>query len=112
MPHFYALAWIYRADYARGGFRMLTTHRRDGATDGSADRGFGAALLVVSVLPTLLGFRAGLPGFGIVLGAAFLGLGIAMALRRDDRRAMRLFLGSCRLPAAALITMVIDRLIA
>lgn len=113
MPHFYALAWIYREDYRRGGFRMLTTLDPTGVRTGRQIVAFGALLLVSSVLPTLLGLTGGLYlASAILLGVPFLALGTAMALRRDDRRAMRLFLGSVAYLPLLLLTMVIDRLIA
>jgi heme o synthase len=112
MPHFYALAWIYREDYARGGFRMLTTLDPDGARTGRQIVLFGTLLLPVSLLPSLLGLTGGLYlAAALVLGLAFLGLGIAMALQRDDRRAMRLFLGSVAYLPLLLLTMAVDRLI-
>jgi heme o synthase len=112
MPHFYALAWIYREDYARGGFRMLTTIDPDGSRTGRQIVFFGVLLLPVSVLPTVLGLTGGLYlGAAIILGLGFLGLGVAMALQRDDRRAMRLFLGSVAYLPLLLLSMVVDRLV-
>lgn len=112
MPHFYALAWIYREDYARGGFRMLTTLDPDGRRTGRQVVLFGALLLPVSVLPTTLGLTGTLYAVtAVVLGAAFLGLGIAMAARRTDRRAMRLFLGSVTYLPLLLLVMVMERFI-
>lgn len=112
MPHFYALAWIYRDDYRRGGLRMLTTMDPSGLRTGRQVVFFGALLLGSSILPTTLGLTGGLYlASAVVLGLLFLGLGIAMLLRRDDRRAMRLFLGSVAYLPLLLLTMVIDRLI-
>jgi heme o synthase len=112
MPHFYALAWIYRADYTRGGFRMLTTEDPTGARTGRQILFFGTLLVPVSLLPTLLGLTGLLYlGVAIVLGLGLLGLGAAMAVQRDDRRAMRLFLGSIAYLPLLLIVMVVDRLI-
>jgi heme o synthase len=112
MPHFYALAWIYRDDYARGGFRMLTTLDPDGLRTGRQIVFFGTLLVPVSLLPSLLGLTGGLYlAAALVLGLAFLGLGIAMALQRSDRRAMRLFLGSVAYLPLLLLVMVVDRLI-
>lgn len=112
MPHFYALAWIYRADYARGGFRMLTTMDPDGSRTARQILLFGTALIPVSVLPTVLGLTGGLYlAAALILGIAFLLLGVAMSIQRDDRRAMRLFLGSVAYLPLLLLLMVVDRLI-
>ncbi|HEX6307433.1 MAG TPA: heme o synthase [Longimicrobiales bacterium] len=112
MPHFYALAWIYRRDYARGGFRLLTTADPTGARTARQIVLFGVLLLFVSLLPSRLGLTGGTYlASAVILGVLFLALGIAMAVRRDDRRAMRLFLGSVVYLPLLLVAMVIDRLI-
>jgi heme o synthase len=113
MPHFYALAWIYREDYARGGFHMITAIDPAGRRTGRQIVLFGVALLGVSTLPTLLGLTGWIYlAAALVLGTAFLGLGIAMAARRTDGRAMRLFLGSVAYLPLLLVMMVVDRLLA
>jgi protoheme IX farnesyltransferase len=111
MPHFYALAWIYRDDYRRGGFRMLTTLDPDGSRTGRQIVLFSLLLLPASVLPSLLGLTGRLYlGAALVLGIAFLALGTAMAMARDERSAMRLFLGSVAYLPLLLLAMVADRL--
>lgn len=111
MPHFYALAWLYREDYRRGGFRMLSTLDPDGARTARQILLFMLALLPVSILPTVLGLTGAIyTTAALALGAAFLGLGAAMALRRDDRRALRLFLGSVAYLPLLLLVMVLDSL--
>ena len=57
MPHFLAIAWMYREDYARGGFVMLPNVDSDGASTGRQAVNYSFALLLVSLTPTLLGFR-------------------------------------------------------
>jgi protoheme IX farnesyltransferase len=112
MPHFYSLAWLYRDDYARGGFRMLTVDDPTGARTGRQIVLFGCALFLVSLLPALLGPSGAVYlAAAIVLGGVFVVLGIAMAVRRDDRRAARLFLGSVAYLPLLLLMMVVDRLI-
>jgi heme o synthase len=112
MPHFFALAWIYREDYARGGFRMLTTLDPEGVRTGRQIVFYGLALIPMSLLPTWLGLTGAVYAVSaVILGAAFLALGVAMAVRRDDRRAMRLFLGSVVYLPLLLSMMVVDRLI-
>jgi heme o synthase len=112
MPHFYALAWIYREDYRRGGFRMLTTMDPDGSRTAFQIVLFGVLLVPVSLLPTTLGLTGALYfSAAMVLGLAFLGLGVAMAARRDHRHATRLFLGSVAYLPLLLLVMVADRFI-
>lgn len=77
-PHFYAIAWMYRDDYRRGGFKMLPVVEPDGR---STFRQVIFCLLVlvpVSVLPTL----TGLTGWVYLVGALLLG---AMFLARGWR---------------------------
>lgn len=95
LPHFLALAWMYREDYARGGFRMLTLEGPDGAAAGRQVVLQTLALVVVSLLPT----GAGLAGEGylaaaLLLGTGFLGFGVAFAADRSRERAARLFFAS------------------
>jgi protoheme IX farnesyltransferase len=110
MPHFFALAWIYREDYIRGGFRMLTASDATGARTSRQILWYTAALLAVSVLPTALGLTGRLYLVGAaLLGAAFLGLGVALAAKRSDQRAWRVFFGSVAYLPALLLLMVIDK---
>lgn len=95
LPHFLALAWMYREDYARGGFRMLTLEGPDGAAAGRQVVLQTLALVVVSLLPA----GAGLAGEGylaaaLLLGTGFLGFGVAFAADRSRERAARLFFAS------------------
>lgn len=100
MPHFLAIAWLWRADYARAGFRMLPVVRPDGRSTGgwAAAAAFG---LVAVGLPAL---GAGLTGPVFALGAAVPGLAFfamawRFARRRGDAEARVLFLSSlCYLP--------------
>jgi protoheme IX farnesyltransferase len=95
LPHFLALAWMYREDYARAGFPMLSVEEPTGASAGRQVVLQTLALLVVSLLP----FGFGMAGDGylvaaLVLGAGFLGFGVAFATERSRDRASRLFLAS------------------
>lgn len=112
MPHFYALAWIYRDDYVRGGFRMLTAFDANGRRTSRQIIGHTSLLLAVSLLPTLLGLTGRLYLVGAaVLGAAFLALGTALAIQRTDQRAWRLFFGSVAYLPALLVLMVFDKVV-
>ncbi len=95
LPHFLALAWMYREDYARGGFPMLPVEEPSGASTGRQVVLQTLALLVVSLLP--YGFGVAGEGYlvaALVLGTGFLGFGVAFAALRSRERATRLFLAS------------------
>lgn len=91
LPHFMAIAWIYREDYARAGFRMLTVEGKRDAAGFMAARqavGYALALLPVSLLPALWG-RGGLGGMiyfwgALALGAALVGTSGWFLARRTD----------------------------
>ena len=72
-PHFLAIAWIYRDDYQRAGFRMLTAGDAPGHDDGLPGRLVCAGLLPAGLLPATVGlagpvyFRRGpAPGPGLL----------------------------------------------
>lgn len=69
-PHFLAIAWMYRQDYARAGFRMLPEGDDEGRVTARRILFYSLALLPVSLLPTL----AGMTGVAYLLGALLLGL--------------------------------------
>jgi protoheme IX farnesyltransferase len=95
LPHFLALAWMYREDYTRGGFPMLPVEEPTGASTGRQVVLQTLALLVVSLFPVGLGMAGeGYLVVALILGAAFLGFGVAFATARSRERASRLFLAS------------------
>jgi protoheme IX farnesyltransferase len=92
LPHFLALAWMYREDYAKGGFPMLPVEEPSGASTGRQVVLQTLALVVASLMPTTVGMAG--PAYlaaALVLGAAFLGFGAAFAVERSRERASRLF---------------------
>jgi protoheme IX farnesyltransferase len=95
MPHFLAIAWLYRDDYARAGIPLLPVLEPDGRRTGRQALIYCAALWPVSLLPTLVGL-AGAP-YSIVatlLGLGFIGLTFLFARDRSTASARRLFLFS------------------
>jgi protoheme IX farnesyltransferase len=95
VPHFLAIAWLYRDDYARGGFPMLPVLDREGSFTARQAVVHSLSLLVVSLAPAV----AGLAGAAYVAGALLLGAGLTLfALRlarsRDLVSARGLFLAS------------------
>ena len=95
IPHFLAIAWIYRDDYARGGLPMLPVLDPQGHLTGRQAVSHSLALLFVSLAP----FAAGMSGRIYLVGAVVLGMALTVvALRaaafRTIPAARHLFLAS------------------
>jgi len=95
LPHFMAISWMYREDYGRAGFRMLSVEDNDGASVARQAIGYSVLLLAVSVLPQI--FRLG--GWPYTIAAALFGVALvaaSIAFRHDRsaRNARRLFMFS------------------
>ena len=111
LPHFLALAWIYRDDYAKAGLKMLSVTDGGDATFRQAFI-YGVTLLPTSLMPAVLGFAGPL----YVVGATALCLWLlwvtAAAFRdRSNKRVWRLFTVSVLYLPAVLGLMVIDTLL-
>jgi protoheme IX farnesyltransferase len=77
LPHFFAIAWLYRDDYAAGGFRMLPIIDRTGILTGRAMIGTCLLLLAVTMLPAVVGMAGPLfLAFASILGICFLNCAI------------------------------------
>jgi len=95
IPHFLSIAWLYREDYARGGFRMLPSVDREGLVTGRQAVLGTLALLAASLLPPLTGLGGGAYRVGAVaLGAWFLLRAVSFGLDRTPRRARLLMRAS------------------
>jgi protoheme IX farnesyltransferase len=110
LPHFMSLAWLYREDYARGGFAMLPVVDARGDATGQTVLLTSLLLVPVSLLVTLTG-TAGwwYAGTAVFLGVAASILGAAFWRRRDRPGARRVFLASIIYLPLLLTVMVIDR---
>ncbi|MGE0592901.1 MAG: heme o synthase [Vicinamibacterales bacterium] len=95
MPHFLALAWMYRDDYAAAGIPLLPVIERDGRRTGRQALLYAAALWPVSLLPAVVGL-AGVfySSVATVLGVIFIALAGQFANERSMAAARRLFLAS------------------
>lgn len=95
MPHVLAVSWLYREDYARGGIRVLPVEEPDGRSTGLQVVNYAAALLPVSLLPTVVGLagRVYLAG-AIILGIVGIVLAVRFARQRTPERARHLFYAS------------------
>jgi protoheme IX farnesyltransferase len=75
IPHFLAIAWLYRDDYERGGLKVLPVIDREGRLTGRQAVLHSVALLIVSLAPV----AAGLGGALYLAGAVGLGVGLTLA---------------------------------
>ena len=111
MPHFYALAWIYREDYGRAGFQMLTVVDATGKRAARHSVLFAAALIPISILPAVFGVAGNVYMVGAVaLGAVFVVLAANMLRKPTERLAWRLFTGSIIYLPVLLLLMVVDKM--
>ena len=113
LPHFLALAWIYREDYRRGGFAMLAVRDPDGRETAWMALLYALALVPVSLMPTVLGVTGGRYFVGaLVLGVVYVAASAAMIRAATTARAWRVFLASIVYLPALLTLMVLDKVIA
>jgi heme o synthase len=93
LPHFMAISWMYREDYARGGFAMLSVRDQDGAAVARQAIYYTLALLPLTVAPALLGMTGMVYLVGaVVAGAALLASTIRFFFDRDVRNARSVFM--------------------
>jgi protoheme IX farnesyltransferase len=109
LPHFMAIAWIYREDYARGGFAMVPVFDPEGRRTSLLAVSHTLGLLPVSLAP----FVFHIAGTAYLVGALVLGLGFlvfAVRFARDLslRSAKQLFWASIVYLPALLVLLVVD----
>ena len=111
-PHFVALAYMYREDYRRAGFRFLPTDDPDGRQAGRQVLLGCAALFVVSFLPSALGLTGPLYTVGVgLVGLWFLKDCLRAALHMTGKHARRAFLSSITYLPVLLVLLVVDRIV-
>ncbi len=109
-PHFLAIAWMYREDYERGGFRMLPLQDRHGFITGQQILIYTMALIPISLLPSALGMTGLVYLSGAVtLGLLFLYYGFRVAQSRTTGDARNLLKASVIYLPLLLVLMVIDK---
>lgn len=92
VPHFLALAWMYREDYARGGLQMLPVQDQEGGMVGRQALLWAICLVPITAAP-MLAHGGSLLGalLGIGLSLIFVGFAARFAMHRDRRTAASLF---------------------
>ncbi len=95
MPHFLAIAWMYRDEYARAGMPLLPVIEPDGRSTGRQAVLYTAVLIPISMLPTVVGLATAWYLVGaITLGAILMVLSLEFSVKRTVQAARRLFFGS------------------
>jgi len=107
-PHFFAIAWVHRDDYARGGHRMLPSVDPDGKITAGQSVAFALVLVPAGLLPTVVGVAGGLYFVGaLALGLMYLAASVRFLLGRDDASARGLMRASFfYLPAILLLLLI------
>ena len=94
-PHFLAIAWMYRDDYARAGIRMLPVVEPDGMSTARQIVLYASTLIPVSLFPVLLRMSGRIYLVGaLLLGFWFLYTGVRVAFDRTNVRARKVLLAS------------------
>ncbi len=107
LPHFLALGWLYREDYARADLKLLGIHDPGGRRTFAYATLYAAALLPVSLLPAMLGMSG--PAYfvgALLLSGVFLGVNAAAARSSTALNARRAFQMSLAYLPALLVMMV------
>jgi protoheme IX farnesyltransferase len=94
-PHFYAIAWMYRDDYARAGIQMLPVVEPDGESTARQMLWFCLALIPISLLPNWFGMTGVVYLIGaLILGGVFLYTTVLVQKNRSIFQARRVLLAS------------------
>jgi protoheme IX farnesyltransferase len=111
LPHFLAIAWIYRDEYAGAGFKMLSVVDPQGQRTAHQAVGCTLGLLLASLCPFLFQLTGPLYLTGaLVLGAVFLWYAGRFARHLTVTRARQLFLVSVLYLPLLLAVMVVDKI--
>ena len=95
LPHFFAIAWMYREDYSRAGFRMISSDDRTGERSASQSVFFCILLLVIAGLPAFLGIASFIYlAIELLLGGLFIAAAMRFLRLRTASAARLLFLAS------------------
>ena len=109
-PHFYAIAWMYREDYARGGIRMLPVIEPDGESTARRIVACSILLIPISLVPRLLGMTGSIyAASAIAAGLVFLYFGVRLARERSLAGARHVLVASVLYLPVVLAVMVLDR---
>jgi protoheme IX farnesyltransferase len=111
MPHFLAIAILYRDDYARGGFQMLPVVDKQMSMTARQIVLYSITMIPVSLLPALLNMTGSIyPFAALLMGITFCGFGFVVARSKSRADARQLFLASIIYLPAVLTALMVDKL--
>ena len=109
-PHFYAIAWMYKEDYARAGIRMLPVVEPDGKSTARRILLYSIALIPISLMPKFFAMAGDVYLYGaIAMGLAFAYYGLRIRWDRTRQQARRVLLASVVYLPVLFSLMLIDR---
>ncbi len=114
VPHFLAIAWMYKDDYIRGGYRVLPAIDQTGSWTAATIALWSVALLPATLLPAAVAPQLlGLPYLAIatISGILFIALGARLLASRDRAAARRVFFASIIHLPVVLIAMVCEAIL-
>lgn len=110
VPHFLAISWMYRDQYANAGFRMLSAVDPLGNRTANQAMSHTILLLLISLCPVVLNMAGVVYLIGaLLLGFGFLGFAAQFARHRSDRAARQLFYASILYLPLLFALIAIDR---
>ncbi|MDQ3068951.1 MAG: heme o synthase [Acidobacteriota bacterium] len=111
LPHFLAIAWLFREDYARAALPMLPVVDPDGMSTARQALLYATALIPVSVMPSALRMAGAVYAVSaVILGFAFFAFCVRFAMNRTKTNARILFLASIVYLPLVWVVMMMDRL--
>lgn len=110
IPHFMAIAWLYREEYSKAGFVMLPAVDHNGSQTGNQAIGHAAMLLAVSLVPFVMKLAGPIYlASAILLGATFLACAISFRIKLTAKSARVLFFASIIYLPLTLTILVLDK---
>jgi protoheme IX farnesyltransferase len=110
IPHFYAIGWLHRKDYAGAGLAVISVVDLDGRKTSRLAVLFVATLMILTLFPFFMNFAGRAYAAGAVLfGLIFLGYAVHFMRLRDSSAARKLFAVSALYLPALLLLLALDK---
>ena len=112
LPHFLALAWMYRKDYDRAGFKMLPVVEPEGRSTANQMLISAVLLLIISLLPSAMGLTGMIYSIGVlIIGIWLVAMCVVFYRTMSNQDARRVLKASVIHIPVLVVLLIIDRLI-